>query len=270
MAQALLRRRAGAGAAHRRSATAARTVAGTADRHSLRQRHRARAHGAGGDVCRRSLRADLAGLFAALHRLRQAAHDLRSADTGPGVCRRRHCLRPRRRRDRARRNRARGDAQSAIRPQGDAVCRFDKRRRCRRCCFGARQDRPRHHRQIPVHLRLDRHSQGRHQHPPHALLQPGDDRLRFLLRRRGAAGGGRLAAVEPHLRQQPQFQYGAGQRRLALHRRRQSDAARRAEDGAQPARCGAHHLFQRAQGLRSAGAALARRRDAAATISFRG
>ena len=85
----------------------------------------------------------------------------------------------------------------------------------------------------------------------------------FCLRRRRAAGGGRLAAVEPHLRQQPQLQHGAGQRRLALYRRRQSDAAGRAEDRAQPARDRADHLFQRAQRLRGAGAAFPRRRDAA-------
>ena len=39
-----------------------------------------------------------------------------------------------------------------------------------------------------------------------------------------AAGGGRLAAVEPHLRRQPQLQHGAAQRRHALHRRRQAGA----------------------------------------------
>ena len=32
-------------------------------------------------------------------------------------------------------------------------------------------------RQIPVHLRLDRHSEGRDQHAAHVVLEPGDDRL---------------------------------------------------------------------------------------------
>ena len=49
----------------------------------------------------------------------------------------------------------------------------------------------------------------------------------FVFRHRRAAGGGGLAALEPHLRQQPQFQPGALERRLALYRRRQSDAAGR-------------------------------------------
>ena len=42
--------------------------------------------------------------------------------------------------------------------------------------------------------------------------------------RGAAAGAGRLAAVEPHLRRQPQLQPGAAQRRHALHRRRQAGA----------------------------------------------
>ena len=159
--------------------------------------------------------------------------------------------------------RAGGDAQSAGRPQDHDVRRSDRRRRRRRRRRRAAPGHARHHRQIPVHLRLDRHAQGRHQHPPHAVLEPGDDRRRLRLRRRRAAGGGGLAALEPHLRQQPQLQHGAGQRRLALHRRRQSDAAGRAEDRAQSARDRADHLFQRAQGLRGAGAAFPRRRGAA-------
>src|SRR5664280_1888092 len=86
--------------------------------------------------------------------------------------------------------------------------------------------------EIPVHFRLHRKPQGRHQHPAHAVLEPSDDWRRLRLRRRRVAGGGGLAAVEPHLRQQPQLQHGAGQRRLALYRRRQPDAAGRAEDRA--------------------------------------
>ena len=121
----------------------------------------------------------------------------------------------------------------------------------------------RNNRQIPVHLRLDRQPEGRHQHPAHAVLEPGDDRGRLCLRARRAAGGGGLAALEPHFRQQPQLQPGAGQRRLALYRRRQPDAARRAKDRAQFARDRAHHLFQRAQGLRGADSPFPRRRGAA-------
>ena len=48
--------------------------------------------------------------------------------------------------------------------------RADRRRRS-----GARRGRARYHRQNPVHLRLDRPAQGRHQHAAHAVRQPGDD-----------------------------------------------------------------------------------------------
>ena len=44
--------------------------------------------------------------------------------------------------------------------------------------------------------------------------------------RRGAAGALRLAAVEPHLRRQPQLRDRALQRRHALHRRGEADAGR--------------------------------------------
>ena len=37
---------------------------------------------------------------------------------------------------------------------------------------------------IPVHLRLDRHAEGRDQHPAHVVLQPGDDAHRARLLRR--------------------------------------------------------------------------------------
>ena len=54
------------------------------------------------------------------------------------------------------------------------------RGRCRRACKGdARQ-----HRQVPVHIRFNRESEGRHQYPSHAVLEPGDARLRFHFRRR--------------------------------------------------------------------------------------
>ena len=46
----------------------------------------------------------------------------------------------------------------------------------------------------------------------------------FAVPGRRAAGAGRLAAVEPHLRRQPQRRHHALQRRHALHRRRQADA----------------------------------------------
>ena len=50
-----------------------------------------------------------------------------------------------------------------------------------------------------------------------------DDPPALAVPRRRAAGAGRLAAVEPHLRRQPQLRHGALQRRHALHRRGQAD-----------------------------------------------
>ena len=140
------------------------------------------------------------------------------------------------------------------RAAGDAVRRTAGGEADRRGRRRARQGRARHHREIPVHLGLDRQSQGRHQHPAHAVRQPGDDPRRPCLHRRRAAGAGRLAAVESHLRRQPQFRHGAAQRRLVLHRRGQAAARRHRSHRAQPSRDRADHLFQRAQGLRDAAA----------------
>ncbi len=76
----------------------------------------------------------------------------------------------------------------------------------------------------PLHLGLHRRAQGRHQHPPHALLQPGGAGADLAVPHRAAAGAGGLAAVEPHFRRQPRHQPGAAQRRHALYRRRQAAA----------------------------------------------
>ena len=80
-------------------------------------------------------------------------------------------------------------------------------------------------RQTPIHIRIDRHPEGGHQHPPDAVFEPGDDRDRVAVSRRGAAGARRLAPVEPHVRRQPQPEPGAVQRRHDLHRRRPPRAA---------------------------------------------
>ena len=57
---------------------------------------------------------------------------------------------------------------------GDAIPfrsdRRDSRKRCRG--KGLRGGRAGYHRQIPVHLGLDRHAEGRDQHPAHADLEP--------------------------------------------------------------------------------------------------
>ena len=135
---------------------------------------------------------------------------------------------------------------------------------------GARQSRSRHDRENPVHLRLDRPAQRRHQYPAHALRQPGDDPRRPGLRRRRAAGHGRLAAVEPHLRRQSRFRPRARQWRLALYRRGQADAGRHRGDRAQSARHRADDLFQRAERLRDAAAVSAKRTRRCAKTSSAG
>ena len=125
---------------------------------------------------------------------------------------------------------------------------------------GARQGRPRYHRQNPVHVRVHRPAEGRHQHPAHAVCEPVDDARRTGVPRRWrAAGSGRLAAVESHLRQQSRFQSGARLRRLALYRRGQADARRHRGHRAQSARHCSDDLFQRAEGLRDAAAPSFRR-----------
>ena len=80
----------------------------------------------------------------------------------------------------------------------------------------------RHHRQIPVHLGLDRRAQGRHQHQPHVVRQPGDAAGGACVLAGRAAGHRRLGAVAPHRRRQSRRRPRALQRRHVLHRRRQA------------------------------------------------
>ena len=194
----------------------------------VRQRHRARAAGAGRDVRRRALRADRAGLLAA-----GAASSARSGRSSTG-CSPGSCSPPRA----PLFERALTDAL----PPGRRARRVDvgARRRCRRRrsrtsqatprrrAVDAARDRvgPRHDRQGAVHVGVDRPAEGRHQHAADAVLEPGDDPLGAAVPRRRAAGAVRLAAVEPHRRRQPQLRPRALQRRHALHRRGQADAAR--------------------------------------------
>ena len=86
-------------APHRDRAAAPRSLARAAGRDPVRQRSRACPAGTGRDVCRHSLCADFAALFADLDRLRQAQADPRPAHAGAGLRRRR------RRRSRARSSR---------------------------------------------------------------------------------------------------------------------------------------------------------------------
>ena len=72
-----------------------------------------------------------------------------------------------------------------------------------------------HDRQVPVHQRLDQAAQGGDQHPAHVVRQPAADGPEHAGADRGAAGAGGLAALEPHLRRQPQLRHGGLQRRHA-------------------------------------------------------
>ena len=63
--------------------------------------------------------------------------------------------------------------------------------------------RARHHREDPVHVGLDRHAEGRDQHPAHVVLEPGDAAHLARLLPGRAAGDRRLGAVASHRRRQP-------------------------------------------------------------------
>ncbi len=263
MAHPQLRPDARAGSRRRAIAAATPALGRTADRDPVRQRHRARAARVGRADERHSLRPNLGAVLADVRRLRQAEVDHGDADAGPRICRQRQGLLARHRGRGAARRRDRRHRRSGRAP-GDIVRRASRRAadRCRR--RSPRQGRTRHRCQDPVHLRLDRLPEGRHQHPADALLQPGDDPGEPAVHRRRAAGAGRLAAVEPHLRRQPRFRHGAVQRRLVLHRRGQAAARRHRSHGAQPSRDRADHPSQRAQGLRDAAAVSAERRGISA------
>ena len=129
---------------------------------------------------------------------------------------------------------------------------------------------PGHGREDPVHVGLDRHAEGRDQHPPDAVLQPAGARPGLAVPGRRAAGARRLAAVEPHVRRQPQPQPGARVRRHAAHRRRQAGAGALRPDGRGAARRRPDRLLQRPRRLRAARAAPRGRPRARARRSSRG
>ena len=158
-------RRIGEGARHRRGAAGARPVAGAPDRDSLRQRYRARAPRPCRHACRHSLRADLGAVFAAVEGFRQAQNHHRGSSARPRLRRQRHGVRARHRRRGAARRRSRRHRQSAERPAGDTLRSIDQHAADAGGRCGACQGRSRHHRQNPVHLRLDRPAERRHQHP---------------------------------------------------------------------------------------------------------
>ena len=164
------------------------------------------------------------------------------------------------------RDRDRGQPRQPRRDQTDALRRPDRaasyaRRRCR-----LRARRPGDGRQDPVHLGLDRPAQGRDQHPGHAVRQSGERRRGLDVPRRSSAGDRRLAALEPHLRRQPQLQHDAAPRRQPLHRRGQAGAGPHRPHGGQPAGDLPHRLFQRAARLRGARRSPGAGRGAAADV----
>ena len=76
----------------------------------------------------------------------------------------------------------------------------------------------RHYREVPLHFRIHRHAQRRHQYPAHAVQQSGNRADDVAVRRRRSADLMRLAAMESHFRRQSRFRAGALQRRILLHR----------------------------------------------------
>jgi hypothetical protein len=110
---------------------------------------------------------------------------------------------------------------------------------------------PRHPRQVPAHQRQHRPPQGGDQHPPHAVRQPADAGADTALPGAGKARAAGLAALEPHLRRQPQREPGAAQRRHAVHRRRPPLPGAIDKHHRPPARGAAHGVLQRAARLRN-------------------
>ena len=206
-----------------------------AGRDPLRQRRRPRPPRARRDARRRPGRAGVARLLADVEGLREAEGDLRAARArarvllGPGALR-------------AGARRGRRDRH----PDRGAARRGAERARRR----GVRPDRARHDREDPLHFRVDRHPQGRDQHPPHAVLEPADGGAGVAVPRGPPAGARRLAALEPHVRRQLLLQHGAAERRHAPHRRRQARAGARRDHRAEPQGDLADGVLQRPARLR--------------------
>ena len=165
----------------------------------------------------RALCAGLAALFAGREGFRQAENDHRHSDAGPHLRRRRRSLHGGDRSGRPKGRRGRRTRQSA----DDPPVRHARIRPRKAGRAGSRrrpgEGRTGHDRQAPVHLWLDRGAQGRHQHAAHDDLEPGHAEGRYSEPQRRAAGSDRLAAVEPHIRRQQQFQSRSRERGLVLH-----------------------------------------------------
>ena len=206
-------------------------------RDPLGQQHRARAAGAGRDVRRRALRADRAGLLAAGQRVRHAPAGIR-ADDSPAWC-----SRPRARCSSARSTDALPRGRRARRVViGPGVAAGDVRspicRRRPRAAVDAARDGVNGDTIAKVLFTSGSTGKPKGVINTQRMLCSNQVMIRVALPVPGrrAAGALLLAAVEPHRRRQPQLRHRALQRRHALHRRGQADAAALRHHAAQPAR----------------------------------
>ena len=127
--------------------------------------------------------------------------------------------------------------------------------------------RPRHDREGALHVGIDRRPKGVIN--TQRMLCANQELIRTVLPflRRRAAASLRLAAVEPHLRRQPQLRHRALQRRHALHRRGPADAGRHSDRTIANLReVAADRVLQRAARLRAAAAAPSRGRAFCAAL----
>ena len=175
LAQADLRGRAPHGRCARRRAARARAFGRAAGDDPVGQCDRSRAADARRLHGGRAGRADLGRVFAAKPGLRQAQAHRRAARARPDLRRRHRAVRQGARGDRRRRRNRREPRRRESRQR-----RRSTNSRARRAGPAVDQaaaaTRRRHDRENPVHLRLDRAAQGRHQHPRHADREPAAGR----------------------------------------------------------------------------------------------